>query len=68
MANAESDPVWDNAAWVTQQWLRLSPDELQQLADEVIEVILRWSSRATPDDGVEREPVFLFARAFPAQP
>lgn len=68
MANAESDPVWDNAAWVTQQWLRLSPDELQQLADEVIEVVMRWSNRTPPDDGIEREPVFLFARAFPAQP
>jgi DNA-binding transcriptional ArsR family regulator len=68
MVNAESDPVWDDASFVTQHWLRLSPDELHQVADELIEVMMRWSSRTPPDDGVEREPVFLFARAFPAQP
>jgi DNA-binding transcriptional ArsR family regulator len=68
MANAESDPVWDDAAFATQHWLRLSPEELLQVAEEVIEVLLRWSDRPAPDDDVHREPVFLFARGFPAQP
>jgi hypothetical protein len=29
---------------------------------------VRWSRREIPDDGVEREPVFVFSRGFPAQP
>jgi len=68
MSNSESDPVWDDAAFATQHWLRLSPEELLQVAEDVIEVLMKWSDRPPPDDGVDREPVFLFARAFPAQP
>jgi DNA-binding transcriptional ArsR family regulator len=68
MSNAESDPVWDDASFATQQWLRVSPDELHQVAEELIEVLLRWSDRTPPDDGVQREPVFVFARGFPTQP
>lgn len=68
MTNAESDPVWDDAAFATQHWLRLSPQELLQVAEELVEVLLRWSDRTPPDDGVDREPVFVFARGFPAQP
>ena len=68
MSNAESDPVWDDAAFATQHWLKLSPEEMHLVAEEFVEVLLRWSDRPTPDDGVHREPVFLFARGFPAQP
>ncbi|WP_344133410.1 winged helix-turn-helix domain-containing protein [Pedococcus bigeumensis] len=67
-ANASSVPEWDAAAFATQNWLRLSPDELTDLANEVVDVLMRWSSRPVPDDGVEREPVLVFARGFPAQP
>ena len=68
MSNAESDPVWDDAAFATQQWLRVSPEELHQVSAEIVEVLLRWSNRQVPDDGVHREPVFVYARGFPAQP
>lgn len=68
MANAESVPEWDDAAFVTQNWLRLSPDELHQLAEELMSVLARWGEREVPDDGVEREPVYVFARGFPSQP
>jgi len=68
MANAESDPVWDDAAFVTQQWLRLTPEEMRQVAEEFVELLMRWSDRTPPDDGAHREPVFVFARGFPAQP
>jgi DNA-binding transcriptional ArsR family regulator len=68
MANAETDPEWDDAAFATQHWMRLSPDELKELTDEVIAVFSRWSNREVPDDGIHREPVFAFARAFPSQP
>ena len=67
-ANAASIPEWDDAAFATQNWMHLSPDELRQVSDEVVEVLMRWGQRAVPDDGIEREPVFVFARGFPAQP
>jgi hypothetical protein len=68
MANAESDPEWDDAAFATQNWLRLSPDELREVAGELLAVLTRWGGRGLPDDGVHREPVFVFARGFPSQP
>lgn len=68
MANAESLPEWDDAAFAAQHWLRLSPDELREVADEIVGVLMKWSDRAVPDDGGEREPVFVYARGFPAQP
>ncbi len=67
-ANAETVPEWDAAAFATQNWLRLSPDELRECADELLDVLLRWSGREISDDGVERESVLVFARGFPAQP
>jgi DNA-binding transcriptional ArsR family regulator len=67
-ANASSAPEWDAAAFATQNWLRLSPDELSDVANEIVDVLLRWSSRPVPDDGVDRESVYVFARGFPAQP
>ena len=67
-ANASSVPEWDAAAFATQNWMRLSPDELTDVANEIVDVLLRWSSRPVPDDGVERESVYVFARGFPAQP
>ena len=67
-ANAGSAPEWDAAAFATQNWMRLTPDELGELSSEIVDVLLRWSRRAVPDDGQDREPVFVFARGFPAQP
>ncbi|MGL5929721.1 MAG: ArsR/SmtB family transcription factor [Dermatophilaceae bacterium] len=68
MTNAESDPAWDDAAFATQNWLRVTPEELRELAEEVVEVLVRWGQRELPDDGAEREPVLVFARGFPCQP
>jgi DNA-binding transcriptional ArsR family regulator len=67
-AHAARAPEWDAVAFATQNWLRLSPDELQQVADEMVDVLMRWSQRTVPDDGLERSSVFVFARGFPAQP
>jgi DNA-binding transcriptional ArsR family regulator len=67
-AQAPTLPEWDAVAFATQNWLRLTPDELRQVAEEVIDVLQRWSRRELPDDGAEREPVLVFARGFPAQP
>ena len=68
LGNAEAAGVWDDAAFATQIWLTLTPEELQELSVELIALTRRWRDRATPDDGRERETVFLFARGFPAQP
>ena len=54
MANADTDPEWEDAAFATQNWLRLSPAELQQLSDEVVEVLTRWGNREVP--GRRRPP------------
>jgi DNA-binding transcriptional ArsR family regulator len=67
-ANAATVPEWDDASFATQNWMHLSPDELRQVTAEIVEVLMRWSQRDVPQDGVEREPVFIFARGFPAQP
>ena len=67
-ANAATVPEWDDAAFATQNWMRLSPAEMREMAEEIIEVLVRWSRREVPDDGVERESVFVFSRGFPAQP
>jgi hypothetical protein len=60
--------VWDDAAFATQTWLRLSPAELKQFSEELVALTQRWRDRDITDDDTEREPVFVFARGFPAQP
>jgi len=68
LANSEAAGEWDHAAFATQTWLRLNPDELKQLSEEMVALTQRWRHRGTPDGDTEREPVFVFARGFPAQP
>jgi DNA-binding transcriptional ArsR family regulator len=68
LANAESAGDWDDAAFATQTWLTLTPDELRELSAELIALTRRWRQRAGSTDGLERETIFLFARGFPAQP
>lgn len=68
LANSETPGPWDDAAFANQVWLRLSPDELQQFCDELVALTQRWRHREIPDDDVERESIFVFARGFPAQP
>ncbi|MGL5930845.1 MAG: ArsR/SmtB family transcription factor [Dermatophilaceae bacterium] len=68
MANADTAPEWDDVAFATAAWARLSPAELREVADEVVALLRRWADRQPPDDGVEREPIYLFARGFPSQP
>lgn len=57
---------WGDAAFATDAWLRLTPDELADLSRELLAVVDRWRER--PDDGQDRAPVFLLARGFPARP
>lgn len=68
LERAPDEPVWRRAAVSTDAWLSLSPDELSALGEELGELFDRWRARAQKDDGVARQPTFVFARGFPAQP
>lgn len=68
MAEAGTVPEWEDAAFATQNWLHLTPEEMLELGEEIIDVLQRWGAREIPDDGAEREPVIVFARGFPSQP
>jgi len=58
---------WADAAFATQNWLHLTPDELHAMSVEIVELIQRWQDRPL-DDGAERQPVFVYSRGFPSQP
>ena|SRR5690606_6185744 len=65
---AEAAEPWDEAAYGSHVWLRLTPAELAEFGAELDELLLRWRRREIPDDGAERSSVLAFARAFPAEP
>lgn len=59
---------WSDAAYATQTWLTLTPDELRQVAEEVQAVLARWFGRTIAEDGAERQTVLAFSRGFPCRP
>jgi DNA-binding transcriptional ArsR family regulator len=63
-----ADPAWVDAAFSTDYWLVLSPAELAELSATVKDLLGKWHDREIPDDGQQREPVFVFARGMPATP
>jgi DNA-binding transcriptional ArsR family regulator len=70
------DPEWTRAATNSNSHLRLTPDELKALSEELNDVLRRWSEIGRrdrparpgeqPDDG--RAQVFLFFHGFPERP
>ena len=68
LAVADAQPAWRQAALSSDAWMLLSADELAELAEEFNELLGRWRIRAQRDDGVERSPVFVYGRGFPATP
>ena len=68
LANSGDPDAWDRAAFATQSWMNFSAAELAEFAEEIIALSQRWRHREIPDDGVERRPVLVFTRGFPAQP
>ncbi|WP_030435624.1 ArsR/SmtB family transcription factor [Actinoplanes subtropicus] len=60
--------TWGDTPFATDHWLRLTPQELSEFEEHLLELVGRWKDRATPDDGRRRDPVFFFAHAVPAQP
>ena len=67
-ADEERRHRWADAGFSTDKWLHLSPDELAELSGQVIALFDRWATRVVPDDGVQRDPVFVFTYGVPAQP
>ncbi|SCL68938.1 ArsR/SmtB family transcription factor [Micromonospora peucetia] len=68
---ATDDPsraAWGEGPFSTDRWLRLTPEELAELGSEMNDLLARWAERDVPDDGRQREPVFLFAYGVPATP
>ncbi|MBQ1038998.1 helix-turn-helix transcriptional regulator [Micromonospora sp. C81] len=67
-ADEAEQASWQDAAFSTDHWLRLTPEELAELSREMIGVLSRWVNRDLPDDDAERRPVFVFAHGIPARP
>ncbi|HEX3588649.1 MAG TPA: helix-turn-helix domain-containing protein [Pseudonocardiaceae bacterium] len=59
---------WAHGAFSTDSWLRLTPDELAELGAQLTTLLGQWAGRTSPDDGQDREPVFVFLRGVPGQP
>jgi DNA-binding transcriptional ArsR family regulator len=59
---------WQRAAFATDSWMRLTPAELREFQEELTDFVIRWSERGKGAGEDDREKVFVFARAFPAQP
>lgn len=69
LERSELDDEWSRAELSTDSWLRLTPDELQEMTDEINALVLRWKKRGrTGKAEGKAEHVFLFARAFPSRP
>ena len=58
---------WADASLSTDRTIRLSPDELREMAAEVNAVLVRWQDREIPDDDVARERVFTVFDAVPVR-
>jgi len=70
LAERETYPENWRSVWFTMDsWMRLSAAEIDELKDRILEVIRGFDDRArAADDGVERRPVFVVARASLGQP
>jgi DNA-binding transcriptional ArsR family regulator len=64
----ENRAGWQDAAFSTDKWLHLTPAELAELSHQVIDLLESWATRQAPDDGQQRDPVFVFTYGVPAQP
>jgi DNA-binding transcriptional ArsR family regulator len=63
-----SEAAWQEAAFSTDTWLKLSAAELAELSEQIIALLREWYEREAPEDGTERQPVFVFAHGVPATP
>lgn len=59
---------WQEGPFSTDTWVHLTAAEMVQVAAEVVAVFNRWADREVPDDGQQRESVFLYAFGVPGRP
>jgi DNA-binding transcriptional ArsR family regulator len=64
----EQRAAWADAAFSTDKWFSMTPDELAAFERDLQALIDRWTTRTTPDDDTERATVFFFAHGVPAKP
>lgn len=67
-ADEDQRAHWQDASFSTDKWLDLTPVELAELSHQVIDLLERWATRTAPDDGQQRDPVFVFTFGVPGQP
>ena len=67
-APEEEKARWPTGPFSADSWLRLDDDELAEFSAQLVQLILCWADRETPEDGRVRGPVFVFAHGIPAQP
>ncbi|MET8232571.1 helix-turn-helix domain-containing protein [Micromonospora sp. NPDC005298] len=67
-ADESTQAAWHDGPFSANKWLHLTPDELVELSREMIDLLARWADRPLPDDGRDRQPVFVFAHGIPARP
>jgi DNA-binding transcriptional ArsR family regulator len=69
LAKRETYPEeWRGAPFSIDGWARLSIAELAELNDRIVALLAEYRDRTLPDDGAERRPVFLAARASLGRP
>jgi hypothetical protein len=59
---------WRTSAFASEDWLWLSPAELDELREEVCAVVARWSRRTLTEDNLDRRPVLVMATAVRTEP
>lgn len=67
-APAQTRAKWPDGPFSLDNWLRVDDAELAQFAAEMLALTRRWSDRDIPDDGRQRDTVFVFAHGIPARP
>lgn len=67
-APADVRAQWSQGAFSVDTWIHLTPDELAELQEQMSELLHHWAQRGTSQDGLHREPVFVFARGVPGRP
>jgi DNA-binding transcriptional ArsR family regulator len=63
----ERQAAWGDAAFSTDRWFSMTPEELAAFERDLQALVDRWATRAGTDDP-RREPVFFFAHGVPAKP
>ncbi|WP_427893637.1 helix-turn-helix domain-containing protein [Kribbella sp. GL6] len=62
----EFDEPWVRAAYATERWLTLTPDQLVELSERIEDLVREYHDH--PAEGEDAHRVFFFAHAVPARP